>query len=218
MPDLNQWKEGSEDFFKSANDDSGTSFWYRFSFNYRFGRFEDPPAEPEVFNNEKGCACCDRIAIIRRCDYALLGPKIDESLNCCHFYKCIKRFLSSVRKGDKCLAAYGPDWCRATVLSIEADGTYMVRYVDYGNCEAVPLQKLRALPDSLNTKPLAVKCALEGVVENAISLEQCQIALFHKTFTVKVVMKTDQHLFVRMTASDGTDVITSLELLAWSYF
>ena len=81
MPDLEQWKEGSEDFFKSANDDSGTSFWYRFSFNYRFGRFEDPPAEPEVFNNEKGCACCDRIAIIRRCDYALLGPKIDESLS-----------------------------------------------------------------------------------------------------------------------------------------
>ena len=81
MPDLDQWKEGSEDFFKSANDDSGTSFWHRFSFNYRFGRFEDPPAEPEVFNNEKGCACCDRIAIIRRCDYALLGPKIDESLS-----------------------------------------------------------------------------------------------------------------------------------------
>ena len=123
-------------------------------------------------------------------------------------------FLSSVRKGDKCLAAYGRDWYRATVLYIEAVGTYMVRYVDYGNCEAVPLQKLRAVPDSLNTKPLVVRCALEGVVENAISLEQCQIALFHKTLTVKVVMKTDQHLFVRMTASDGTDVNTSLGLLS----
>ena len=85
FPDLKQWADQGElndsDVNENGKDDSGTLFWYRFYYNRRFGRFEYPPVEPKVINNNNSCACCDRLAIARRGEYAKLGPKIAETIS-----------------------------------------------------------------------------------------------------------------------------------------
>ena len=57
----------------------------------------------------------------------------------------------------------GPDWYRATVLEVYADGTVKVEYVDYGNTEVVPVTDMRPATDQYTTLPLqAFRCSLHG--------------------------------------------------------
>ena len=79
-----QWKAegGSDDpalITVENQDHSGTSFWYRFLYDNRHGRFEDPPIPPIVVENVKGCACCDRLANLRQREIPQFGAKLDSS-------------------------------------------------------------------------------------------------------------------------------------------
>ena len=101
VPDPDEWKAqgGLDDpaSFNKEEDHTGTSFWYRYLYQHRFGRFEDPPAVPEVIENEKGCACCDRLAAINRREYPQLGPKIDQSQST---YQNVEWHGMDLRPGD----------------------------------------------------------------------------------------------------------------------
>lgn len=82
QPDPIKWKAegGSDDpsLFQTEDDHSDTTFWYRYLYHGRTGRFEDPPECPDVVNNNKGCYCCDRLDRIRQRDCAKLGNKLDS--------------------------------------------------------------------------------------------------------------------------------------------
>ena len=80
--DAENWKmEGGVEIQprnESEIDHSGTSFWYRYLYRDKTGRFEDPPECPDVVDNVKGCATCDRLAGLRQREFAKLGAKLDD--------------------------------------------------------------------------------------------------------------------------------------------
>ena len=107
-----------------------------------------------------------------------------------------------------------PDWCRAVVESMQPDGSFGIRYIDYGHFDTVRMDKLRTLPESLiELPPLAIKCALDGSGWKSVTLGRCHTALYHKpNLTVKLVNKMADHLFVRFIDPNGVDIITKLGL------
>ena len=99
-PDPTKWKTegGSDDLalLSVEADHSGTSYWYRFLYENRYGRFEDPPIPPVVVENVKGCACCDRLANIRRREIPQLGAKLESPGN----YESVTWHGVDLRPGD----------------------------------------------------------------------------------------------------------------------
>ena len=82
-----------------ANDDSDTSFWYRYLYHGRTGRFEDPPLCPDVVDNIKGCFCCDRLALVRQRECAKLGRKLDDD-NSGSLFDSVTWHELDIRVGD----------------------------------------------------------------------------------------------------------------------
>lgn len=94
-----KWKAegGSDDpeLLQTEEDHTGTSFWYRYLYHGRTGRFEDPPPVPDVVDSVKGCACCDRLARVRQRDIPKLGKKLDDGT-----YDCVSWHEIDIRVGE----------------------------------------------------------------------------------------------------------------------
>ena len=95
-----KWKseggvEDPDQILQTEEDHSDTTFWYRYLYHGRTGRFEDPPICPDVVNNIKGCSCCDRLASIRQRDLPKLGKKLDEGS-----YEVVTWHEMDIRVGD----------------------------------------------------------------------------------------------------------------------
>ncbi|NXW15030.1 TDRD1 protein, partial [Circaetus pectoralis] len=68
--------------------------------------------------------------------------------------------------GEPCCAFFSGDgnWYRALVQNITSDGTVKVYFVDYGNVEEVPLDKIRQISSSFLKLPFqGIKCWLSGI-------------------------------------------------------
>ncbi|XP_074015034.1 tudor domain-containing protein 1 [Numenius arquata] len=68
--------------------------------------------------------------------------------------------------GDPCCAFFSDDgnWYRALVQNVTSDGTVKVFFVDYGNVEEVPLDKIRPISSSFLKLPFqGIKCWLSGI-------------------------------------------------------
>ncbi|XP_027504010.1 tudor domain-containing protein 1 [Corapipo altera] len=68
--------------------------------------------------------------------------------------------------GEPCCAFFSEDgnWYRAVVQNITSGGTVQVSFVDYGNFEEVPLDKIRKISPSFLKLPFqAIKCWLSGI-------------------------------------------------------
>uniref|UniRef100_A0A663E990 Tudor domain containing 1 n=1 Tax=Aquila chrysaetos chrysaetos TaxID=223781 RepID=A0A663E990_AQUCH len=68
--------------------------------------------------------------------------------------------------GEPCCAFFSDDgnWYRALVQNITSDGTVKVYFVDYGNVEEVPLDKIRQISSSFLKLPFqGIKCWLSGI-------------------------------------------------------
>ncbi|KAM6329775.1 tudor domain-containing protein 1 [Podargus strigoides] len=68
--------------------------------------------------------------------------------------------------GDPCCAFFSCDgnWYRALVQNVTSHGTVQVYFVDYGNVEEVPLDKIRQISSSFLELPFqGIKCWLSGV-------------------------------------------------------
>ncbi|XP_072726523.1 tudor domain-containing protein 1 [Ciconia boyciana] len=68
--------------------------------------------------------------------------------------------------GEPCCAFFSDDgnWYRALVQNITSDGTVKVCFVDYGNVEEVPLDKIRHISSSFLKLPFqGIKCWLSGI-------------------------------------------------------
>ncbi|NXG07303.1 TDRD1 protein, partial [Sakesphorus luctuosus] len=70
------------------------------------------------------------------------------------------------KNGQPCCAFFSDDgnWYRAVVRNITSGGTVQVSFVDYGNVEEVPLDKIRQISPSFLKLPFqAIKCWLSGI-------------------------------------------------------
>ncbi|XP_065699411.1 tudor domain-containing protein 1 isoform X1 [Patagioenas fasciata] len=68
--------------------------------------------------------------------------------------------------GEPCCAFFPTDgkWYRALVQNVTSDGTVKVCFVDYGNVEEVPLDKIRQISSSFLKLPFqGIKCWLSGI-------------------------------------------------------
>ncbi|KFW68477.1 Tudor domain-containing protein 1, partial [Pygoscelis adeliae] len=68
--------------------------------------------------------------------------------------------------GEPCCAFFSDDgnWYRALVQNVTSDGTVKVCFVDYGNVEEVPLDKIRHISSSFLKLPFqGIKCWLSGI-------------------------------------------------------
>ncbi|XP_050195341.1 tudor domain-containing protein 1 [Myiozetetes cayanensis] len=68
--------------------------------------------------------------------------------------------------GEPCCAFFSEDgnWYRAVVQNITKGGSVQVSFVDYGNVEEVPLDKIRKISPSFLKLPFqAIKCWLSGI-------------------------------------------------------
>ncbi|XP_021256309.1 LOW QUALITY PROTEIN: tudor domain-containing protein 1 [Numida meleagris] len=69
-------------------------------------------------------------------------------------------------KGEPCCALFSDDgnWYRALVQNVTSGGTVKVLFVDYGNVEEVPLDKIRQISSSFLQLPFqGIKCWLSGI-------------------------------------------------------
>ncbi|XP_068255128.1 tudor domain-containing protein 1 [Nyctibius grandis] len=68
--------------------------------------------------------------------------------------------------GEPCCAFFSGDgkWYRALVQNVTSDGTVKVCFVDYGNVEEVPLDKIRHISSSFLNLPFqGIRCWLSGI-------------------------------------------------------
>ncbi|NXP17957.1 TDRD1 protein, partial [Scytalopus superciliaris] len=96
--------------------------------------------------------------------------------------------VSEPENGEPCCAFFAGDgnWYRAVVQNVTSHGTVQVHFVDYGNVEEVPLDKIRQISPSFLKLPFqAIKCWLSGVkpgnskwnAEAAIRFHMCTSGL-----------------------------------------
>ncbi|NWR86185.1 TDRD1 protein, partial [Furnarius figulus] len=74
--------------------------------------------------------------------------------------------VSEPENGEPCCAFFSEDgnWYRAVVQNVTSDGAVQVSFVDYGNTEEVPLNKIRQISPSFLKLPFqAIKCWLSGI-------------------------------------------------------
>ncbi|NXC47830.1 TDRD1 protein, partial [Penelope pileata] len=96
-------------------------------------------------------------------------------------------------KGEPCCAFFSDDgnWYRALVQNVTSDGVVKVRFVDYGNVEEVPLDKIRQISSSFLELPFqGIKCWLSGIKPANSKWNRGAIERFHKcTAGVKLQAK-----------------------------
>lgn len=70
--------------------------------------------------------------------------------------RCVKSFFLFFKSGDG-------NWYRALVQNVTSDGIVKVCFMDYGNVEEVPVDKIRQIPSSFLQLPFqGIKCWLSG--------------------------------------------------------
>nr|CAB3266428.1 staphylococcal nuclease domain-containing protein 1 [Phallusia mammillata] len=127
------------------------------------------------------------------------------------------------RRGEFCVAKFGEDgqWYRARVEKVEQHNDKVhVHYIDFGNKEVVPMNRVSSLPAEYNTHILLPQAheyalALIRVPEDADSAADAFRALCsmvgNSQFQLNVEYKDGGSDFVTLTSADGeTDVGRSL--------
>ncbi|CAI5775017.1 Tudor domain containing 1 [Podarcis lilfordi] len=117
--------------------------------------------------------------------------------------------------GDLCCAQFTEDkqWYRASVLSYISEKTALVGYVDYGNIEVLPLNKLRPIIPKLMELPVqAIKCTLAGVkpASGTWSTESTSVMkklVQNKVLTIRVINEKDKTFVVKLTDESRTPTI-----------
>ncbi|NXD66242.1 TDRD1 protein, partial [Eolophus roseicapillus] len=93
--------------------------------------------------------------------------------------------------GEPCCAFFSGDgyWYRALVQSVSSGGTVKVCFVDYGNVEEVPLDKIRQISSSFLKLPFqGIKCWLSGIKPGSSKWIPEATARFH-TYAVGIKLQ-----------------------------
>ncbi|KAI8501531.1 Tudor domain containing 15 [Branchiostoma belcheri] len=114
--------------------------------------------------------------------------------------------------GDPCCAQFSEDngWYRGRIIDTSEEGKLGVQFVDYGNKESVPLEKVHELPaDLLKQPPFAVECLLDGTKPAGSDWSSVASSWF-KEVTIERVLKAEflnSTEPVRVKLSDGSEDI-----------
>ncbi|KGL90521.1 Tudor domain-containing protein 1, partial [Charadrius vociferus] len=117
--------------------------------------------------------------------------------------------------GNVCCAQFTEDnlWYRAAVRAYVSEDTVLVGYVDYGNCEVLPLTRLHPMiPRLMDLPAQAIRCTLAGVKPPLGAWTSKTIFLMNqlvkdKVLTVKVVDKESVRSVVELVDASVTPVI-----------
>ncbi|KFQ46384.1 Tudor domain-containing protein 1, partial [Nestor notabilis] len=93
--------------------------------------------------------------------------------------------------GEPCCAFFSGDgyWYRALVQNVSSSGTVKVCFVDYGNVEEVPLDKIRQISSSFLKLPFqGIKCWLSGIKPGSSKWIPEATARFH-TYAVGIKLQ-----------------------------
>lgn len=124
--------------------------------------------------------------------------------------------IVEAKAGKHCLALFddgsGNTWCRARIESVEEDGSAaVVRYIDFGNKEKVPMARLRESNDEelFAKAPLAELCELAFVEVQPLDDEfgtdaavMLNSLVWGKTLEVQVFGREDNKLSVAIFAKE----------------
>ncbi|NWY59252.1 TDRD1 protein, partial [Chionis minor] len=117
--------------------------------------------------------------------------------------------------GNVCCAQFTEDslWYRAAVREYVSEDTVLVGYIDYGNCEVLPLTRLRPMIARLMDLPAqAIRCTLAGV-KPPLGAWTSKTTFFmnqlvkDRVFTIKVVDKDSVRSVVELVDASVTPVI-----------
>ncbi|XP_066272832.1 uncharacterized protein [Branchiostoma lanceolatum] len=114
--------------------------------------------------------------------------------------------------GDPCCAQFSEDngWYRGRIKDISEEGKLGVHFVDYGNQEVVPLEKVQELhADLLKQPPFAFECVLDGAKPAGTEWSTVASSWF-KEVTIERVLQAeflDSKEPVRVKLSDGSEDI-----------
>ncbi|XP_019856937.1 PREDICTED: uncharacterized protein LOC100631754 isoform X2 [Amphimedon queenslandica] len=78
--------------------------------------------------------------------------------------------------GDLCLAVFSEDglWYRSKVEAIGEENTLSLRFMDYGNCESVPVTNVMALKSTFKALPFqAFRCCLSDKEKTTFTRQEC---------------------------------------------
>ncbi|KAK5615952.1 hypothetical protein CRENBAI_019591 [Crenichthys baileyi] len=121
--------------------------------------------------------------------------------------------------GEVCAVQFSCDknWYRGLVQSLAADKTANILYIDFGNEEKVPFERIRPLPANIQQFcPCAMKCRIAGVVPvvNEWSDECCitvRQLLAGKAVTVKLLETVEKE------CAHAVDILLSMRELLSSF-
>ncbi|KAM6390493.1 tudor domain-containing protein 1 [Pluvialis apricaria] len=117
--------------------------------------------------------------------------------------------------GNVCCAQFTEDnlWYRAAVRAYVSEDTVLVGYIDYGNCEVLPLTRLHPMiPRLMDLPAQAIRCTLAGVKPPLGAWTSKTIFFMNqlvkdKVLTVKVVDKESVRSVVELVDASVTPVI-----------
>ncbi|XP_022086655.1 uncharacterized protein LOC110977121 isoform X2 [Acanthaster planci] len=162
-----------------------------------------PPAE---FTAILTCVSspCDFHLQIKSNDYIQLSRLLRTELNR-HYPRAGER-PHLPRAGDLCAAMYSADgeWYRALALmEVAPEQAFKVMFVDYGNWEVVPVERLQKLEgDFLEVPRLAHRCSLSGVMAPSGDKEARQFAEAACYISTELIEK-DKDCQVKLVKHDG---------------
>ncbi|XP_019638854.1 PREDICTED: uncharacterized protein LOC109480923 isoform X1 [Branchiostoma belcheri] len=114
--------------------------------------------------------------------------------------------------GDPCCAQFSEDngWYRGRIIDTSEEGKLGVQFVDYGNKESVPLEKVHELPADLPKQPpFAVECLLDETKPTGSDWSSVASSWF-KEVTIERVLQAEflnSTEPVRVKLSDGSEDI-----------
>lgn len=141
-----------------------------------------------------------------------IAVKLTEDMNLHYNSATYPPFVP--RQNSLCAAHFAEsgDWCRAFIKGVSPDGSVSVQYVDYGNTEILPPNRLRPLIpqfDSSALSFLALRCSLANIAsldksewsDEAVAFVKAHLPLFSRR-TVRLVGRQKGILFLEVKVED----------------
>ncbi|KAM5125269.1 uncharacterized protein ACMZJ9_022327, partial [Mantella aurantiaca] len=123
-------------------------------------------------------------------------------------------------RGDVCGAFFSEDgsWYRGQVKGVPSGGAVSVQFLDYGNAEEVPMDKLCKIPSSFLELPFqAVRCSLAGVkpageMWDIRATETFQKSVARIKLRAKAVSRKEDGYCVQLVVSESGEAVTDVLL------
>jgi tudor domain-containing protein 1/4/6/7 len=125
------------------------------------------------------------------------------------------RSVTELQKGQPCCAKFSEDnlWYRAVVDGISGDNA-LVCYIDYGNCETIPVDSVIVQPACLEVPAMSISILLanmESFTWNELSAQRLSDIVCNQTcmVTLKEPKRIGDTFHGSLSLSNGSDVVST---------